>query len=67
MNIGRSEYYKLKEKENDLKLLIERIKPFAISQDKFDWENSPFVTVAIQPNVAKFFSDMYEKYGERNV
>lgn len=64
MNLGRSEYYKLKEKEKDLQLLIERIKPFAVSQDKFDWKHNPYVTVAVQSNDAKFFSDMYEKYKE---
>lgn len=65
MNIGRSEYYLLKEKERDLELLIERIKPFSIKQDRFDWKNCPYVTVAVQPNDAKFFEDMYEKYGKK--
>lgn len=67
MNIGRSEYYLLKEKERDLKILLEKIKPFAVNQSNFDWRHSPFVTVAVRAEDAKFFYNMYRKYEQTNM
>ena len=67
MNIGRSEYYLLKEKERDLKILLKKIKPFAVYQSNPDWAHNPFVTVAVQKKDAEFFYNMYRKYEQVNM
>lgn len=61
MNMGRSEYYKLKEKERDLQLIIKRIKPIVISKGDFS-VSYPYGSFGIEPDDVKFFEDMYKKY-----
>ncbi len=62
MNLGRSEYYKLKEKEKDLEILLSKFKYAADSWDKFDWGVHPYMMIALEFKDAKFLSDMIKKY-----
>ena len=65
MNLGRSEYYVLKEKERDLNLLLEKFKHVVKNFEKFDWTFEPFMAVALGYKDAKMISDIHKKYSEK--
>ena len=65
MNIGRSEYNDLKEKEKDLRILLEKLEFTVIAFNGFQRQLNSDIKTTLKFEEAVFIADTFKKYKDR--